>query len=486
MARKPFLILLASLAAVASAAPAGETRPPNFVVIFTDDLGYGDLGSYGHPSIRSPRLDAMAAEGIRFTDFYVASSVCTPSRAALLTGRLPIRSGMAGQLTHRVLYADSTGGLPLEEITMATALREAGYATALIGKWHLGNPPEFSPLRHGFDYYFGIPYSNDMELDRNRNPPPRPAFRLDADYEWWDVPLMRNHTIIERPANQHTLTKRYTEESIRFIRENRDSPFLLHLWHTFPHVPLFASEKFHGRSPRGRYGDTVEEIDWSTGQILDTLRELGLAENTLVVFTSDNGPWLTRDVAGGSAGLLRDGKGSTFEGGVRVPAIAWWPGRVEAGVVSREMANAMDLFTTFLKLAGAKIPPDRVIDGVDMRPILLKNGAGRRNVEYYFRSDRLYAIRKGPFKAHYSTWPGYSPEEAEHHDPPLLYHLGHDPSERFNIADDHPEVIAAIHAVRDSFLDELVPGEPQLTDGHFRGRWEVPEGIEIRLENAAP
>jgi arylsulfatase A len=463
---------LAPLAAVASMAVAGlaaETRPPNFVILFADDLGYGDLACYGHPTIRTPHLDRMAAEGMRFTDFYVASSVCTPSRAALLTGRLPIRNGMAGQMTHRVLYPDSSGGLPQEEVTMAEALKEQGYATALIGKWHLGSPPEHVPTKHGFDYFFGLPYSNDM--DAAANIPPRPAFRINPEVEWWEVPLMRNEEIIERPADQRSLTRRYTEEAIQFVEENREKPFLLYLAHTFPHVPLFASEDFHDKSPRGRYGDTVEEIDWSTGQILEALRRENLAENTLVIFTSDNGPWLVRDLTGGSAGLLRDGKGSTFEGGVRVPAIAWWPGKVAPGAVSREMANAMDLFPTFLKLAGAELPGDRILDGVDMSPILFNAGPGLREREFYYRSDELYAIRKGPFKAHFSTWAGYSREPAEQHDPPLLFHLGHDPSERFNVAEAYPDVVADLVAERQAHLDSVVPGEPQLVDGHFRGRW---------------
>lgn len=355
---------------------------------------------------------------------------------------------------------------------MAEALGDAGYATALVGKWHLGTPPDHSPLRHGFDTFFGLPYSNDMELDPDADPPTRPAFRMDPDFEWWDVPLMRDDEIIERPANQHTLTRRYTEEAIAFIESNRERPFFLYLAHTFPHVPLFASEEFHGQSPRGRYGDTVEEIDWSTGRVLEALRRENLEGDTLVIFTSDNGPWLVRDLAGGSAGLLRDGKGSTYEGGVRVPAIAWWPGKVEAGIVSREHTNAMDLFPTFLKLAGVEAPSDREIDGVDMSPVLFENGASRRDLEFYYRSDELYAVRKGAFKAHYTTWTGYSSEDAESHDPPLLFHLGHDPSEEFDVAEDHPAVLEEIEAARKAHLKELVRGEPQLTDGDFRGRWD--------------
>ena len=318
----------------------------------------------------------MAAEGMRFTDFYSAAEVCTPSRAALLTGRYPIRSGMCHDRC-RVLRRDSTGGLPAEEITIAQALKTRGYATACIGKWHLGNyanDPAHHPRRHGFDFYFGLPHSNDM----NPTPaaPKGAASRLDQQAEWWAAPLYRNEELIERPADQTTLTRRYTEEAVQFIRDHKSGPFFLYLAHTFPHVPLFASGQVQsGQSRRGLYGDVVEEIDWSVGQVLDTLRREGLDKNTLVFFTSDNGPWLTQGEAGGSAGLLRDGKGSTWEGGMREPGIAWWPGRVPAGVVTHELACTMDLFTTSLKLAGAEVPTDRVIDGVDHHAALIGHGA---------------------------------------------------------------------------------------------------------------
>src|SRR5690606_21781151 len=269
------LLLLLGLAVAPAAA---QDRPPNVIVIFTDDLGYGDLGVYGHPTIRTPRLDRMAAEGMKFTQFYAAASVCTPSRAGLLTGRLPVRSGMASD-QRRVLFPDSRLGLPPEEVTLAEALRERGYATAAIGKWHLGHLPEFLPTSHGFDRYFGIPYSNDM--DRVGGPPGQEAFR-EPKIEYWNVPLMRDTESIERPANQHTITRRYTEEALRFIRENQEQPFFLYLAHSLPHVPLFVSEGFEGVSPRGLYGDVVEEIDWSVGAVLDGLREMGLQERTLV------------------------------------------------------------------------------------------------------------------------------------------------------------------------------------------------------------
>src|SRR6266540_1881026 len=340
------LLLVACVGSFAGA--QSGRRPPNIIIIMADDLGYGDLGCYGHPSIRTPNLDRMAAEGIRFTDFYASAPVCTPSRAGLMTGRLPLRTGMASD-ARRVLFPDSAGGLQPNEITIARALKAKGYATACIGKWHLGHLPQYLPTRHGFDYYFGIPYSNDMDRD-----PKAPEGRegiFHAKIEYFQVPLMRNEEFIERPADQATLTRRYTEEALRFIEQNKSKPFLLYFPHTFPHVPLFASAKFKGTSPRGLYGDVVEELDWSAGQVLDLLRREGLAQNTFVFFTSDNGPWLTQDQHGGSAGLLREGKGSTWDGGMRVPGIGWWPGRIRAGSVTRDLASNLDLLPTCLALA---------------------------------------------------------------------------------------------------------------------------------------
>jgi arylsulfatase A len=448
-------------------ADAASRRPPNIVIILADDLGYGDLGCYGHPSIRTPNLDRMATEGLRFTDFYSAAEVCTPSRAALLTGRYPVRSGMCHD-RFRVLRRQSAGVLPSNEVTIAQALKTRGYATACIGKWHLGNymnNPAHHPRQHGFDYYFGLPHSNDM----NPTPaaPKDATSRLDQRADWWAAPLYRNEELIECPAEQATLTRRYTQEAVKFIRDHKRGPFLLYLAHTFPHVPLFASDKFSRTSRRGLYGDVVEELDWSVGQVLETLRTEGLAKNTLVFFTSDNGPWLTQGEAGGSAGALRDGKGSTWEGGMREPAIAWWPGRIAAGVVNHELACTMDLFPTALKLAGAQIPADRVIDGLDMAPVLFGTGPSLRDVFLYYRGTRLYAARQGPFKAHFITQPGYGPEAPVPHEPPLLFHLAKDPSERFNVSTNYPNVLADIAlAVKEhqaglvspkSHLEEVVP-----------------------------
>jgi len=444
--------------AAACAQAADLPRKPNIVIVFADDLGYGDLGCYGHPSIRTPHLDRMAAEGLRFTDFYSAAEVCTPSRAALLTGRLPIRNGMCSN-TRRVLFPNSAGGLPGEEITLAELLKGQGYATACIGKWHLGHLPEYLPTRHGFDYYFGIPYSNDM--DRTADAPKGRAAFLDPRSAYWNVPLIRNDKVIERPAEQTTLTRRYTEESIKFIRAHKDRPFLLYLAHTFPHVPLFASEAFAGKSPRGLYGDTVEELDWSVGQLLEVLHKEKLADNTLVVFTSDNGPWLTQLEQGGSAGLLRDGKGSTWEGGMRVPGIFWWPGKIKPGV-TREIASTLDLLPTCTALAGGKTPTDRPIDGYDISAVLFSGGKSPREVMYFYRGARLYAVRKGDFKAHFITQPAYGKGEAVAHDLPELYHLRHDPSEKYNVAAKYPQVIQDITAEAAKHRANLKPGLPQL------------------------
>ncbi len=450
--------LLVALFVAAHPALASEPVKPNVVIIFVDDFGYGDLGCYGHPTIATPNLDRMAVEGQRWTNFYSAAPVCTPSRAALLTGRLPIRNGMCDD--HRaVLFPDSAGGLPPEEVTLADALKEVGYATAAVGKWHLGHLPKYLPTAQGFDSYFGIPYSNDM--DRSADAPRgREAF-LHPRSEYWNVPLMRNEQIVERPADQTTITRRYTEEAVKFITANKDRPFFCYLAHNLPHVPLFASKKFLGTSARGLYGDVIEEIDAGVGQILQTLRDLKLDGKTLVVFTSDNGPWLIFNEHGGSAGLLRGGKGSTFEGGMREPALFWWPGKVAPRVV-QDMGSTMDVFTTCVALAGAKLPADRVIDGVDLSGVLFGTGTSPRKTMFFYRGAQLYAVRHGQYKAHFATKPAFRPGKKEEHDPPLLYHLGHDPSEKYNIAEQHTDVIAKIRSIAESHRQGLTPGEPQL------------------------
>lgn len=442
---KRLAVLTLCVVALMPAVALAKDGAPNFIVILCDDLGYGDLGCYGHPTIRTPKLDRMAAEGMRFTQFYSAAEVCTPSRAGLLTGRLPPRNGMCSH-KRRVLFPDSKGGLPAEEITLAEILKTKGYATACIGKWHLGHLPPYLPTEHGFDYYFGIPYSNDM--DRTQGAPAGRAAFLNPRSEYWNVPLLRNTEIIERPADQSTLTRRYTEEAVRFIKEHQKRPFFLYLPHTMPHVSLFRSDEFANKSLRGLYGDVVEEIDAGVGRVLETLRETGLAENTLVFFTSDNGPWLPYGDHGGSAGLLRDGKGSTWEGGMRVPAIAWRPGTIPAGRVVTDVASSLDLFATFCRLANIEVPADREMDSYDLSGVLRGEGSSERNGRFfYYRGPTLMAARLGPWKVHYQTQNGYGQREAEIHDPPFLFHLEIDPSERHNVAKDHPEILQEVERV---------------------------------------
>ncbi|MDE2926937.1 MAG: sulfatase [Acidobacteriota bacterium] len=454
----PASLLVLTLSLLSCQTPTDALRP-NLIVIFCDDLGYGDLGSFGHPTIRTPNLDRMAREGQKWTHFYSAASVCTPSRAALLTGRLPVRNGMMSP-KHRVLFPDSASGIPEAEVTLAEALRDAGYATACVGKWHLGHLPRYLPTNNGFDSYFGIPYSNDM--DQTRKESTRDLVK-EARIEYWNVPLLRDREVVERPADQRTITKRYSEEAVRFIGENRERPFFLYLAHSLPHVPLFASEDFLGTSRRGLYGDVVEEIDHGVGQIMQALTELGIAERTLVVFTSDNGPWLPYREHGGSAGLLREGKGSTWEGGMREPTIFWWPGRLDSGVVM-ELGSTLDLFSTFCGIAGAEVPSDRIMDSYDLSPVLFGSGESPRKNMFFYRESKLYAVRQGEFKAHFISKPVYTrrTETETHHDPPLLYHLGRDPGEQYDVAHLYPDVIQDIEKLVAGHRSEMVFGEDRL------------------------
>ncbi|MGI9243501.1 MAG: sulfatase family protein [Verrucomicrobiales bacterium] len=455
---KSLLLALLLFCASTSAHAAGK---PNLVVIFCDDLGYGDLACFGSPTIKTPNLDRMATEGQKWTNFYVAAPVCTPSRAGLLTGRLPIRNGMCSS-KRRVLFPDSAGGLPSSEMTISSALKGAGYNTAAVGKWHLGHLPQFLPTSHGFDSYFGVPYSNDMDRVASKAPRGREAFWTPKS-EYWNVPLLRGEKEIERSPDQTQLTKRYTEEAVGFIRKQvAGTPFFLYLAHSMPHVPLFASEKFSGKSSAGLYGDVIEEIDWSVGQVLDTLREKGLAGQTLVVFTSDNGPWLVFDTHGGNAGTLRAGKGSTWEGGMREPTIFWWPGKVPHGVV-HEIGSTLDLLPTACALAGVEMPGDRSFDGEDLSPALFGAGGSPRDEMFFYHGEELYAVRKGAHKLHFTTKVEYVGQKPERHDPPLLFHLGHDPGENFDIAADHPELVKQLVSLAEEHRAGVVPVESQLT-----------------------
>jgi len=428
--------LLGSLAAPLLA----QRKRPNLVLIFADDLGYGDLSCYGHPTIRTPNLDRMAAEGMRFTQYYSANPLCSPSRASLMTGRMHVRTGV-----NRVLFPDSTGGLPESETTIAQALKPLGYSTCCVGKWHLGHLPRYLPTTRGFDRYFGIPYSNDMSLSQwpaaYGGGPDAPAL---ARYRTLpEIPLMRDGKVIESNPDQTELTSRYTAEATSFIREStkKSQPFFLYFPHTFPHVPLYAGQQFKGKSRRGLYGDTVEELDHSVGEVFKTLKETGVDGNTLVLFTSDNGPakmeHLNREGTGGSAGLFRDFKGTTWEGGVREPFIARWPGRIPAGGVNPAFAEAYDVFPTLLSAAGGKLPADRQYDGADLGGVLYRGERGREPLHFYYAVDQVRGVRQGPWKLHLVQRPK-QPESAE------LFNLEEDPSERFNLAARLPERVAEL------------------------------------------
>jgi len=424
-------------------------QQPNIVLIFTDDLGYGDLGCYGHPTIATPHLDRMAAEGQRWTDFYAPAPVCSASRAGLLTGRYPTKTGTASA----VFFEWSAEGLDPAEVTIAETLKQAGYVTACVGKWHLGHQSQYLPTNQGFDSYFGIPYSNDMRLDprmpfaedvllREGMTLERARARGNKINNW--VPLMEGDQVIEYPCDQTTLTRRSTKRCIEFIQNNKERPFFLYYASSFPHIPLHASAEFRDKSRRGLYGDVVEELDASVGAILDTLRESGLAENTLVVFTSDNGPWLKMDERGGSAGLLRSGKGTTWEGGMREPTLFWWPGTIEAGSICRGIGSALDFYATFSALGQGTTKAE---DSLNLMPAL-KGGNSPRSEFFFYREEELYAVRSGPWKLHLITEGAWGDGEPRiKYDNPLLFHLGHDPSEKYDIADKHTDVIEALMAL---------------------------------------
>ncbi len=403
---------------------------PNYVLIFCDDLGYGDLGCYGSTKNRTPRIDAMAKEGMRFTSFLSSSPVCTPSRASLLAGCYARRVGMHEDFTgHWVLIPRSRRGMRADELTLPEMLKSKGYATACIGKWHLGDQPPHLPTAHGFDEYYGIPYSNDMASARRGDPP---------------LPLIQDTKVIEAPANQATLTKRYTREAIQFIERNKSKPFFLYLPHTFPHLPLFASREFHGKSANGRYGDSVEEIDWSTGKILDALKQHDLDKNTLVIFTSDNG---SNGRNGGSNAPLSGAKGGTMEGGMRVPMIARWPGRIPAGGTCNELSSTMDFLPTFAALSGGLLSANK-IDGHDITPLLTgtKGAASPYEVFYYYRRRQLQAVRWGDWKWHLplaNTFPNWTTANQKGRGRPgKLVNLKTDLAEKVDVTAANPKVMA--------------------------------------------
>jgi arylsulfatase A-like enzyme len=469
--RFPVLALLLA-ALLANPIPAADPPRPNVVLIYADDLGYGDLGCYGAKGDPTPHLDKMAREGVRFTDFYVAQAVCSASRTALLTGCYPNRVGILG-----ALGPASNIGISDREKTIADVLRARGYATAIYGKWHLGHHAPFLPTRHGFDDYFGLPYSNDMWP---RHP--------DAKARFPALPLIEGTKTIETNPDQTKLTTWYTERAVAFIEKSKDRPFFLYLPHTMPHVPLHVSDRHRGKSKRGLYGDVILEVDWSVGQVLAALKKHDLEAKTLVMFASDNGPWLPYGEHAGSAGPLREGKGSTWEGGVREPFIARWPGRIPAGTVCREPVMTIDVLPTLAGLAGAKLPEHK-IDGKDVWPLLSgQKGARSPHEAYYFYWGReLQAVRAGKWKLHlphaYRSLAGQpggkggKPVATKELKTPLaLYDLEKDPGEKDNLAAAHPDVVKRLQRLAAEMRKDLGDSRTKMKGSGVRppGRVEPP------------
>jgi len=437
---------LAILWAVGFGAMGGSVyaKPKSFIIIMTDDQGWGDLSCFGSETIATPHIDRMASEGLRMTSFYVASSVCSPSRAALLTGRMPVRVGVPN-----VLFPHSTTGLPPAELTIAELLKSRGYATGIVGKWHLGHQAQFMPMNQGFDSYFGVPYSNDMSISAEFDI--SPDVQLNEGYTTEQmqsdrarylehyrelrnrVPLLRDNTIIEYPVDQRTLTRRYTEKAVEFIVAHKDQPFFLYLPHTMPHKPHHIEEEYAGKSEAGIFGDIVQQIDWSVGEVLAALREHDLADDTFVIFLSDNGP-----IKEGSAGPMKGNKFTTFEGGLRVPAVLWAPGTIEAGGVSDEIASTLDLMPTLAHWVSVELPDDRIYDGFSLADLIEgRSDQSPRNEIFYYgaNTEIINGIRVGGWK--YQTW-GDHPRSRPDVEVPKLYNLRDDIGEKNNLIERYP------------------------------------------------
>ena len=457
----PILAATAACSGLQTAAGApeknSEARKPNIIIIFTDDQGYADVGCYGAHGFRTPNADRMARDGMRFTDFYSASGLSTPSRAALLTGCYPARIGMSV-----VLFPDARIGMDPAEMTLGGMLRTAGYSSACVGKWHLGHLPETLPLQHGFDEFFGLPYSNDMcpalypgllvpnNTDRSEYPP---------------LPLIRGNEVIEENPRMDQLTTRYTEYAVDYIKRKKDSPFFLYLAHSMPHVPLAVSDKFRGKSHQGLYGDVIMEIDWSIGRIYEALAENGVADRTLVIYTSDNGPWLQMGNHGGCAEPLRLGKGNTFDGGQRVFCLATYPGVIPAGSVCTEVASTIDFMPTFARIAGGKMP-ERKIDGKDIYPLLSgqKDAVSPHEAFYFYGGNTPHAIRVGDWKYHvvHPYWEtvvpgrdGFRGTAQRYNTPAALFNLCEDIGEEYNLIDQFPQQAAKMKKMLEEFDAEL-------------------------------
>jgi len=438
-----------------AAQPAHTTAPlPNFVIVYADDLGYADIGCFGAVGIRTPHLDRMAQDGRRFTSFCVAQGVCSASRTALLTGCYPNRVGILG-----ALGPQSRIGISREERTIAQVLKQRGYHTAIFGKWHLGHHPRFLPTHHGFDEYFGLPYSNDMGPHRGQSPRgPRANPPL---------PLIEGDRVVEKNPDISQLTTRYTERAVKFIAAHHNEPFFLYVPHTMPHVPLGVSSKFRGKSGRGLYGDVIEEIDWSVGQILAALDRHGLNERTLVVFASDNGPWLSYGDHAGSAGPLREGKGTTWEGGVREPCVMRWTGKIPAGTTCTELTATIDILPTFAALAGANVSSERIIDGKDIRPLIFGQAGAKcpHEAYYYYWGHTLEAIRSGPWKLHFphqyrslqgkGGTGGRPAPYVERTTSLALYDLGNDVGETKDVSAEHQDIVARLEKLAQAAREDL-------------------------------
>jgi arylsulfatase len=456
---KTLLFLLISVTGIAQQ----KSSTPNIVLIFMDDMGYGDLSCYGALDINTPNIDQLASEGIRFTNFLSSQAVCSASRASIMTGCYANRVGISG-----ALFPGSKVGLASNEMTMAELLKQKNYATAIYGKWHLGDAKQFLPLQQGFDEYLGIPYSNDMWPV---NYDGTPADSTSSKSKLPQLPLIKNNDKwleIKTLEDQSTLTERYTTAAEAFIKKNKNKPFFLYLPHSMPHVPINASPAFRGKSKQGLYGDVIQEIDASVGRILKTIKENGLDNNTLVIFTSDNGPWINYGNHAGSTGGLREGKGTSFEGGQRVPGIIRWKGTIQPNIVSNQLASTIDLFPTIAAITKTSLP-NKKIDGVSILPILQgdKNATPRKTFLYYYRKNSLEAVRIDNWKlvfAHPSRsylnqlpgmngYPGKAPEDVAM--PLALYDLRRDPAENYDIKDMHPDIVKKLQALAEEARADL-------------------------------